>query len=125
MKVLVSCSVMTDSLQSHDCRLPGTSVHGILQARILEWVAILQGLFLTQGLNASLSHYRQILYHMSHKETNWKHYVNRPGFLIHSGLHSIIIRHEFICGNPKLKIFCFYSLHGIIHGTKDFLQLTW
>ena len=23
-----------------DCRLPGSSVHGILQARILEWVAI-------------------------------------------------------------------------------------
>ena len=24
-----------------DCNLPGSSVHGILQARILEWVAIL------------------------------------------------------------------------------------
>ena len=23
-----------------DCRLPGSSVHGIFQARILEWVAI-------------------------------------------------------------------------------------
>ena len=23
-----------------DCRLPGSSVHGILQARILEWVAM-------------------------------------------------------------------------------------
>jgi len=23
-----------------DCSLPGSSVHGILQARILEWVAI-------------------------------------------------------------------------------------
>ena len=38
-----------------DCKLPGSSVHGILQARILEWVAIpLQGIFLTQGLNLSL-----------------------------------------------------------------------
>ena len=36
----VSCSVMSDSLQLHDCSLPGSSVHGILQARILEWVAI-------------------------------------------------------------------------------------
>ena len=26
--------------ESHDCSLPGSSVHGILQARILEWVAI-------------------------------------------------------------------------------------
>ena len=31
-------SVMSDSLRPHG--LPGSSVHGILQARILEWVAI-------------------------------------------------------------------------------------
>ena len=36
-----SCSVMSDSLRPPmDCSLPGFSVHGILQARILEWVAI-------------------------------------------------------------------------------------
>ena len=29
--------VMSDSLRSHG--LPGSSVHGTLQARILEWVA--------------------------------------------------------------------------------------
>jgi len=37
-----------------DCSLPGSSVHGILQARILEWVAVyplLQGIFPTQGSN--------------------------------------------------------------------------
>ena len=32
------CSVMSDSLQPHS--LPGSSVHGIFQARILEGVAI-------------------------------------------------------------------------------------
>ena len=31
---------MSDSFDSVDCSLPGSSVHGILQARILEWVAI-------------------------------------------------------------------------------------
>ena len=31
---------MSDSLQPHECSPPGSSVHGILQARILEWVAI-------------------------------------------------------------------------------------
>ena len=36
-----SLSVMSDSLQPMDCRSPGSSVHGILQARILEWVAML------------------------------------------------------------------------------------
>ena len=38
--VLVSCSVMSDSLWHMNCSLPGSSAHGILQARILEWVAI-------------------------------------------------------------------------------------
>ena len=35
-----------------DCSPPGSSVHGILQARILEWVAMpsSRGIFLTQGL---------------------------------------------------------------------------
>ena len=31
---------MSDSGDPADCSLPGSSVHGILQARILEWVAI-------------------------------------------------------------------------------------
>ena len=38
MKWSVRCSVMFDSLQPHE--LPGSSVPGILHARILEWVAI-------------------------------------------------------------------------------------
>ena len=57
---------MDCSLQHKDCSPPGSSVHGILQARTLEWVAI-QGIFLTQGLNLGLLHCRQTLYHMSHQ----------------------------------------------------------
>ena len=57
---------MSDSLRHHgDCSLPGFSVHGILQARILECVGIhslLQGIFLTQGSNPGLLHFRQTLY---------------------------------------------------------------
>ena len=37
----VSCSAVSDSLDSMDCSLPGSSVHGILQARILEWLLLL------------------------------------------------------------------------------------
>ena len=37
----VSCLVMSKSLRPPlDCSSPGSSVHGILQARILEWTAI-------------------------------------------------------------------------------------
>ena len=50
-----------------DCNSLGSSVHGILQARILEWVTILQGIFPTQGSNLGLPHCRQILYRLSDK----------------------------------------------------------
>ena len=45
-----------------DCSPPGSSVHGIFQARILEWVShsLLQEIFLTQGLDLSVSHCRLI-----------------------------------------------------------------
>ena len=39
-KNVLSCSVTFDSLHPLDCSPPGSSVHGILQARILEWIAI-------------------------------------------------------------------------------------
>ena len=54
-----------------DCGPPGSSVHGILQARILEWVAIpsSRGIFPTQGSNLGLLLGRQILYHLSHQES--------------------------------------------------------
>ena len=35
-----SRSVVSDSLLPMDCSPPGSSIHGILQARILEWVTI-------------------------------------------------------------------------------------
>ena len=35
-----SRSVVSDSYDPMDCSLPGSSVHGILQARIWDWVAI-------------------------------------------------------------------------------------
>ena len=36
-EVAQSCPTLCDPM---DCSLPGSSVHGILQARVLEWVAI-------------------------------------------------------------------------------------
>ena len=35
-----SCSVVSTVRDPMDCSLPGASVHGIFQARVLEWVAI-------------------------------------------------------------------------------------
>ena len=67
-KVLVSQSCLT-LWDPMDCSQPSSSEHGILQARILEWVAISfsGGIFPIQGWNPGLPHCRQILYHLSHQ----------------------------------------------------------
>ena len=36
-EVTQSCPTLSDPM---DCRLPGSSIHGIFQARVLEWGAI-------------------------------------------------------------------------------------
>ena len=60
-----SCPVLCDPMDSSQL---SSSVHGIFQARILEWVAISfsRGVFPTQGSNLDLPHCRQTLYHLSH-----------------------------------------------------------
>ena len=68
--VCVSCSVLLNSLRPFGLySLSGSSVQGIFQARILEWVAISfsRGSSLTQGLNLCLLHCRRILYPFSHQ----------------------------------------------------------
>ena len=73
------CAVYAQSLQScptlcnpMNCSPPGSSVHGILQARILEWVTrpSSRGIFLTQGSNLHLLCIscigRWVLYHKHH-----------------------------------------------------------
>ena len=47
-----------------DCSPPGSSVHGIMQARILEWAAVP---FSRDLPNPGLLHCRLILYHLSHQ----------------------------------------------------------
>ena len=63
VKVTQSCPTLCDPTDY--------TVHGILQARILGWVAFpfSRGIFPTQGSNLGLPHCRQILYQLSHKES--------------------------------------------------------
>ena len=56
-----------------DCSLSDFFVHGIFQARILEWVDLPSSreIFLTQGLNLSLLHCRQTLHRWATREAPW------------------------------------------------------
>ena len=70
--VVKSCLTPCKPMDHH---LPGSSLHGILQARILEWVAISvsKGSFQPKHriqaswITGDLLHFRQILYHLSHQ----------------------------------------------------------
>ena len=45
-EVAQSCQTLSDTM---DCSPPGSSVHGIFQARVLEWVAIAFSAFVILG----------------------------------------------------------------------------
>ena len=81
LKLLVvqSCLTLCNPI---NCSLCGSSVHGILQARILALSchSLLQEIFSTQGLNLSLLNCRQILYCLSYHFNS--HLRNKGDFLI-------------------------------------------
>ena len=54
-EVAQSCPTLSDPM---DCSLPGSSVHGIIQARVLEWAAI--------AVSATLSSVSLIPVHPKH-----------------------------------------------------------
>ena len=74
MKVVQSCPTLCDP---EDHNLPGSSVRGILQARIPNTGAgchsLLQGIVPTQRSNLGLLHCRQILYLLRHQRVSGSH----------------------------------------------------
>ena len=91
--------------------LPGSSVCGISQARILEWVSIC---FLGDLPDPGLLHYRQILYHLSHQGI-WKsvsHSVVSDSLRSH-GLWPtrLLCPSEFSSKNTRVS--CYFPLHRI------------
>ena len=61
-----SCPILCNRM---DFSQPGSYIHGILQARVPEWVAIPfpRGIFPIQGSNPGLLNRKQILYYLSHQ----------------------------------------------------------
>ena len=68
VKVLVtqSCPTSCDPIDCN-CSPPASSLLGVFQGRILEWIAIpfSRGIFPSRGLKLGLLHCRWILYHLS------------------------------------------------------------
>ena len=90
--VTQSCLTLCDTM---DCSSPGSSVHGIIQTGILEWVAIS---FSRDLPNPGLLHCRQIFYCLSHQGSplilEWVRYPS-PGDLPDPGIEP---------GSPALQV---------------------
>ena len=64
-EVAQSCPTLGNPM---DCSLPGSSIHGIFQARVLEWGAIAFSRRSSRPRDwTRLQHCRQTLYHLSHQ----------------------------------------------------------
>ena len=87
-----------------DYSLPGSAVHGIFQARRLEWVAISysQGIFLTQGSNPRLLH----LLHWQVDSLPLSHLgsptVKDNFYMYHSSLNSF----RYVCVWERVLLAC-------------------
>ena len=87
-EVTQSCSTLCNPM---DCRLPGSSVHGIFPGKNtgVGCHFLLQGIVLTQGSNPGLLHCRKTLYHLSHegipgpREYPWFHLFPRKQLHTH------------------------------------------
>ena len=87
-----SCPSLGDLM---DCSLPGSSVHGIFQARLLEWVAIFSSRGSSQGLNPHLLHHFTltgcILNSFSHLTLCNPMDCNLPSSSVHGFLQATIL----------------------------------
>ena len=64
-----SCLTFCDSM---DHSPPGSSVHGIFQARILEWVAMSSGNLLNSGIESVSPKLQADSLPLSHQESPWQ-----------------------------------------------------
>ena len=122
-KVLVTqlCPTLCNPM---DCRLPGSYVHGIFQARIVEWVAtpFCRGSSPTQGSNLGLLHCRQILYCLSHHggmtPNSWKTtWANISQFRLQAAWRTCKV---FFCSNNESQFDQSRKVSGIIDLIGDY-----
>ena len=129
-----SCLVMSDPCDPMVGSLPGSSVHGILQARILQWVVMLSSRGSSQPRNQTCISYvsfigKPVLYHWCHLEA-----LNEDGvWCKKTNIFWTLILYSY----GHLCTFIFYELKklydfsilryrkviGLVEGKKTFLAI--
>ena len=105
-EVVQSCLPLSDPM---DCSLPGSSVHGIFQARVLEWVAIS---FSSSGFRGASSSYILLTFN-SYTYTKGEIWV----FEIHQFM--LYVQSLFLFTQPTYSslVFCFL-MHIVFRKSK-------
>ena len=105
LTIVLSCSVVSDSVTPMDCILLGSLSKGFSRQEYWSGLyALLQGNLQTQGSNPGLQHCRQILYHLTHQGqgiNKTASYSNRKssGSLVNSQLSTAGLSHIKITGD--------------------------
>ena len=109
-------SVISDSLNPVDCNPPGSSVHGILQARILKWVVMPSSRGSSQPKDQTCFSYvswisRWVLYHESH--------LGSPYGIMHHFIRGSVIfgniRNNFVKWYIYIYMYIYIYIHTYIH----------
>ena len=100
----ILCSLM-------DCNLTGFSVHGDSPGKNtgVGCHALLQGIFLTQGLNPGLPHCRQILHCLSHQGSQfytWQYIYVNSIFSVCSTLSFLPLCTHLLSTSASLSLLC-------------------
>ena len=108
VKVAQSCPTLCDFM---DYSPPASSVHGILQARILEWFAIpFSRGSPTHRLNPGLLYCRCILYHLSHQRSPRKTYNQNKIGISHNYYEYENSIHSFLALSSKIFYLRLFSI---------------
>ena len=111
-----SCVRLCDPM---DHSQPGTSVYGILQARILGWIALpfSRGIFPAQGLNLGRPHCRQIPYCLSHHRRQHAHKLQGLGsghlYSVHQSRNGLFLKLKKILTEFFILVQLIYNVSGI------------
>ena len=117
-KSLQSCLTLCDPM---DCSPPGSSVHGILQVKILEWVAMpsFRGSSWPRDWTCVSCTGRQILYHWATREARELHQVIEIDILVKKEEKWKAKRSDWSKATSKTSWANFFSFPGlktILHG---------
>ena len=118
-EVAQSCLTLWDPM---DCSLPGSSVHGIFQARVLEWVATSFSRGSSQLRDRTwVSHIAGRLYPLSHQGSHWKTGFALPAKPLGKPSHS---RHS-IKVSSLVPSSCFISIVLVAESSSELSLLVW